>query len=107
MSEAIVMVASARRRLVGGLFDLADFIAGAGGFFVTFGLDGVREVELEFGEFFVEKFAGKSRLRDLSAVRDSFVHSVQHWIEHPLKRVVTRWATEPAMLLEIELGIAA
>jgi vanillate O-demethylase ferredoxin subunit len=59
MSEAIVMGDSARRRLVGGLFDLADFIAGAGGVFVTLGLNGVAEVEFEFRESFVEALAGE------------------------------------------------
>src|SRR5215207_3132973 len=56
ISEEIVM-ALARGLLVERLFDLVDFIAGAGGVFVAFGLDCFREGEFELGQPIIEGFA--------------------------------------------------
>jgi hypothetical protein len=53
MSEAMVM-GSARRLWVDGLFDLVDFIAAARRLLVALGLDRLGEVDLELGELVVK-----------------------------------------------------
>src|SRR5687768_17274867 len=89
MSEAIVM-ASARVLRVESLFDLVDFIAGAGGVFVTLGLDRFGQVELEFGQPVVERFALEGAVRNFAGMSRAVVHVFEHGLDDSAEGVVAR-----------------
>src|SRR4051812_41781756 len=87
MSEEIVM-ALARVVLVERLFDLVDFISGAGGIFVTLGLDCLGEVEFEFRQPVIEGFALQGAVRDLPSMGSAVVHVLEHRFDDAAERVV-------------------
>src|ERR1019366_1219691 len=95
LREAIGL-AFPRRLLSGGLLDLVDFIAGAGGVFVAFGFHGLREVEFELAEPVGEGFALECTVRDFAGVFRAFVQVVEHRLDDGLERLVARGAAEAA-----------
>src|SRR5688572_18674811 len=106
MSEEIVMALSLRL-LVERLFDLVDFIASAGGVFVTLGLDCFREVEFEFRQPVVKGFALEGAGGNFACMGRAVVHVLQHRLDHAAKRFITCRAAETTLLLEIALRESA
>src|SRR5688572_6507710 len=106
MSEEIVM-ALARDLLVERLFDLVDFIASAGGVFVTLGFDGLGEVQFELGQAVVKGFALERTGGNLAGVGRAVVHVFQHGLDHAAECIVTHGTAKPAVFLKIVLRKAA
>jgi hypothetical protein len=101
-------MALARELLSDGcLFDLLDFIAVAGGVFVTLGFDRFVEAALELGKAFGDRLAVEGFVWNLAGVLGSFVHVIEHRLDHALKRLVAMRATKAAMFLEVALSESA
>src|SRR5690606_19854041 len=105
---SMVMGWSARGRLrAGDLFGLVDFIAVAGGVFITLVLDGGLEIGFEFAESVFAGFALKGAAGNFARVQVALVHVFEHGLDKGPEGGVTLRAAEAAVFLEVALGEAA